>query len=138
MEENAEVVENKIIDAPIIDDGVNPNSSSELALLMRAMFNEAEEMKKAVEAGEMPEVAVPYHKITSASATDPAEVETETFKNISKAYIESIERLEAASSPQEARQQYKIVINNCISCHMVACPGPINKIRKLELNEVEI
>ena len=136
--EEAEVAEKTDPKVELEDDGINPNGSSELALLMRAMFNDGEVMKQAVEAGKMPEVVVPYHKITTATPTNRAEVETESFKNISKAYLEAMENLENAATPEEAREQYKVVINTCISCHMNACPGPISKIRKLELQETEL
>ena len=35
---------------------------------------------------------------------------------------------------QPTKDNYSIVINNCISCHQLSCPGPLLRINKLKVN----
>ncbi len=47
----------------------NPNGDSELALLIRDLFDEAMEVKKDIKDGKTPKLRLDYDKIISAKAT---------------------------------------------------------------------
>lgn len=112
----------------------NPNGSSELALLMRQMFDEGMEMKEAVMEGKRVESNLPYHNIITATPTEERFKSDPDFPVFAEAYIEAMQNLEEAS-PEEARLHYSTMITTCMSCHQDMCPGPIVKIEKLYLEE---
>ena len=35
---------------------------------------------------------------------------------------------------QPTKDNYSIIINNCISCHQLSCPGTLRRINKLKFN----
>lgn len=111
----------------------NPNGDSELALLMREMFEEGKAMKQQLKNDEMPTSNVAFRQITSAHPTNPEETNTPEFEAFSHSYIQAMEELKNAGTVEEATRSYNLVIAACMGCHQTACPGPLPKIRKLYL-----
>jgi cytochrome c556 len=110
-----------------------PNKDSELALLMRDMYEDAASMKKALEAQKLPEdFRAKFKQIHSAEATDPT-VRSAAFDNMSEAFLAQVEALYQPISPSERSKAFNLMVQNCISCHQVHCPGPIKKIKKLHI-----
>ena len=110
-----------------------PNKDSELALLMRDMYEDAESMKKALELQKLPEdFRAKFKQIHSAEATDPS-VRNAAFDNMSEAFLAQVETLYQPISPSERSKAFNLMVQNCISCHQVHCPGPIKKIKKLHI-----
>jgi hypothetical protein len=110
-----------------------PNKDSPLALLMREMYTDLEEMKTSVVKGEAIKNYLNKHNgLITAKATDPS-VKDISFELMSKGYLESLRNLES-SSPQLLLDHYRILHSYCIACHEKHCPGPINKIKKLQLD----
>jgi hypothetical protein len=109
---------------------IYPNGSSELALLMRAMYDESEIIKQQVDKGEPVKLTLDYSKILSAHATDPKTAASGDFKSYSNVYLQIMNSLES-SNPEEAKTHYENMVNSCINCHQAMCPGPIVKIKKL-------
>lgn len=109
---------------------LNPNGDSELALLMRAMFDDALLMKQQIEQGEQPRPALDYQKILTAEATEPEKAASDTYKVHALSYLQTIKALQGADAPQAA-SLYKNMVNSCMGCHQALCPGPTVRIKKL-------
>ena len=112
----------------------NPNGDSELALLMRDMFDDGMRMKKLIKAGKVPEVIENFEKIHSAQATEPEKAASVKFKLFADAYLRSLKELEGASS-DDVKLLYNQVVETCMSCHKALCPGPTVRIKKLYLRD---
>ena len=110
---------------------INPNGDSELALLMREMYDEAERIKQQIENGEPVEINLDHESILTAHATEPDKVASEQYKAFAKSYIQSIKNLESAE-PEQLVSLYDHVVNNCMVCHRALCPGPVVRIKKLQ------
>ncbi len=115
----------KIVKAPI-----NPNGDSELALLMRAMYEEAERMKAAIERGEQPEITLDYEAILTAEATEPEKAASATYKVHAQSYLQTLKALKNADVAQ-AQQLFGDMVDSCMGCHSALCPGPKARIKKL-------
>ncbi len=66
---------------------VNPNGDSELALLMREMFDHGMQMKKAIKAGEAIKIERSFDEILTAKATQPEKAASPGFKAFAQSYI---------------------------------------------------
>lgn len=121
---------------PVVNKPLNPNGDSELAILMREMFEEAKRIKKQVQNGETVTVKLDHEKILSAHATEPDKAASPKFKSWASAYLAGIESLKNAK-PYEAETAYRSLVNNCLNCHKSLCPGPIVRINKLKLPRVK-
>lgn len=109
---------------------LNPNGDSELALLMRAMFDDALLMKQQIEEGKPPRPGLDYQKILTAEATEPAKAASDTYKVHALSYLQTIKALQQADAAQ-ASTLYNNMVNSCMGCHQALCPGPTVRIRKL-------
>ncbi len=113
---------------------VNPNGDSELALLMREMRANAENLKKQIKKGEItdkfPEA---FSKIQTATPTD-ADTKHDSYNAFARNYIFNLQEL-YKSPKTELTKNYNAVINSCLSCHSDHCPGPIKTIKKLLIEE---
>ncbi|MCB0479594.1 MAG: hypothetical protein KDE26_23480 [Bacteroidetes bacterium] len=113
-----------------IEQPTNPNDS-ELALLMRAMFDEAQQIKHQV-ANERPvKFHVNHSNILTASATEPEKAASDEFKAFANGYLESVKNMQSAS-PTQMVSLYDNMVENCMSCHRAICPGPLTRIKKLQ------
>lgn len=117
------------VDTPTTQ-AMNPNGDSELALLMRAMFDEAVQVKRQVANEEPISLKIDYEKILTAHATEPEKAASATYQAFAKSYLQSIKDLQAAS-PAEGAALYHNMIENCMTCHKALCPGPMVVIKKL-------
>jgi hypothetical protein len=109
-----------------------PNKDSELALLMREMWDDSDLMKQSVLEGEMPQdFREKFVNIHSAIPTDP-DVKTADFKIMGDVLVESMTKLQN-SEEKDLITNFNVMVTNCIACHQVHCPGPIVKIKKLEI-----
>lgn len=109
---------------------LNPNGDSELALLMRAMFDEAQQIKEQIANGSPVSLSLDHEKILTAHATEPEKAASEEFQAFATLYLKTIENLQKAS-PEKAIKLYDNMVDNCMTCHKALCPGPIVRIKKL-------
>lgn len=112
---------------------VNPNGSSELALLMREMHDVAAAAKAEIDQGNVPAITVDFSQLTEATPTKPQMIAFEAFEPLATTYVEAMQALGKATDSTSAAQAHTMVINTCMSCHQVSCKGPIPRIRKLYL-----
>lgn len=109
-----------------------PNQDAPLALLMREMYLDMEEMKNSLERNqEIKSYLVKHQDILTAKPTDP-KVKDSQFDQMAKGYLESLKQLEL--EPYELKvSKYKIAYSYCLACHEKFCPGPIKKITNLQI-----
>lgn len=111
---------------------VNPNGTSELAQLMRDMFEAGMASKKQIAAGESPAIELDYEQFLSAHPTDSAMIDYPQYESMARAYIQAMQRLEQADA-SEAAEAHMTMVSTCRSCHTISCRGPLAKIDKLAL-----
>jgi hypothetical protein len=116
---------------------VNPNGDSELAILMRDMFDEGMLVRQRVIDGEDPMMKLPYHHIYTAIPTVAGKNATTEYELFAKAYEASIERFKNASLTDRPAA-YQNMVDNCMNCHNKMCRGPMVKIKKLYLPQDEL
>ena len=113
---------------------LNPNGDSELALLMRDMFDDAMRMKKQLQKGEQPVVQKKFTAIRSAEATVPEKAETTIYKVHAETHLATLEALQNAELA-DAPNLYHNMVESCMNCHRAMCPGPMVRIKKLYLEQ---
>jgi hypothetical protein len=116
---------------------INPNGDSELALLMRNMFDDGMETKRQVLSGEVPRISVDYHHIRDAEATEPEKALSDEYMLYARAYEALADSLLVAS-PSNRGNAYQLMVGACMNCHQAMCPGPMVKIKKMYLSEPEL
>ncbi|MCR9153303.1 MAG: hypothetical protein NXI09_04280 [Bacteroidetes bacterium] len=111
------------------------NEPSELALLMRSMYDKNLALKEQIKNGEIPE-SFPEDWLSIHSA-ESAEQLNETFDGLAKEYIKNMEAITKASTKEEGIQAYNNMISTCASCHTIYCQGPLAKIKKMKIKDFE-
>ena len=109
---------------------LNPNGDSELALLMRAMYDDAVQMKAAIERGEQPTPAIDHGEMLTAEATEPEKAASSTYQVWAQSYLQTIQSLKN-EDPALVPERYNDMVNTCMACHSDLCPGPKMKIQHL-------
>jgi hypothetical protein len=124
------VVKKRIIKQ--VDDA--PNKDSELALLMRKMYLDADSIKQLIvtETGTVSDDFIKeLETVHTAKATDP-EVKTAEFDAFNKSLI--IQAKAIQENPANQVEEFNRLVSRCIDCHQSFCPGPIKRIKKLRIN----
>jgi hypothetical protein len=113
---------------------VNPNGSSELALLMREMQKYTVASKKDIKEGKDP---LPYpesfDKIYTAKISEKSH-KSDFYKQFADLYIASVKSY-ATSSAAIRMETYNNMVSACLACHSQHCPGPVPAIRKLTIEK---
>jgi mono/diheme cytochrome c family protein len=109
---------------------INPNGDSELALHMRAMYDDAAQMKEAIARGERPESSLDHARMLTASATQPEKVASDTYKTWAESYLHTVEALKNGDL-EMAPDLFDNMVGNCMGCHTDLCPGPKVRIKNL-------
>lgn len=103
---------------------------SEMSALMLKMYEENEKIKKSILNGDdLSEFPQDFLKIHTATLTDPAD-RTEEFNAYSNIFLNN-QKIIFEIDKDSVKDQFNQTINSCISCHQLACPGPIPRIKKL-------
>ena len=114
---------------------IYPNGGSELAVLMREMYDDTDLIKKAILNKELPlDFRQKFTYLHWATPTDST-TKTDAYPDMAKAFIDNLEALYAEKDAEKRIKKFDIVIQNCVSCHQGHCPGPIKKIKKLRITE---
>jgi hypothetical protein len=104
-----------------------------LAVLMREMIADMEEIKSTVVDKEDLKVYLERHRaLLTAEATDP-KVRDSSFFRMANAYLLHLEKMEQ-SDEAHLLENFKALQQSCIACHQQKCPGPLKKIEKLKIN----
>ena len=115
--------------------GMTMYEPTEMALLMRGLFDSVNVYKQRLEAGETPEPTflTALENIHGAELTKP-EIAGPQLTGFTNYFMEQAEAL-ATSHPDSIQSHYTNMVNACIDCHKPFCPGPIVRINKLKLAE---
>ena len=109
---------------------IDPNPTSEMAQLMREMTLKLEDIKTAIENNEvLNENQLDFALIHNQKATDSSFVKPH-IKPMSESFAYAIEQF----NKEPNSSNYSTIINNCLSCHQLSCPGPVVRINQLKLN----
>lgn len=108
--------------------------ASELALLMRDLYAQNLEVKKQLQAGQLPD-SLPddFLEIHTAVATKNMIDKRPTFDALATTFADQMQALKEAETVEEAKVKFNLIIGTCTSCHQVYCQGPLQKIKKLKL-----
>jgi len=113
---------------------LNPNGDSELALLMRSMFDDGMKFKTAVENNKEYKLTFDADKLLTAMATEPEKVQTQEYKAYAQQMINIVNAQKTAGLGQQS-EIYQDFVQNCTACHQQLCPGPLVKIERLNLSK---
>jgi hypothetical protein len=114
-----------------IDKTKYPNDDSELAWLMRQMYEDGEKIKVAVQNKQLPEdFREKFKNIHTAIPTDST-VKGAVFDTSAKAFLATMDKF--YSEKENQVENFNLVVNACVACHQNYCPGPIKKIKKLAI-----
>ena len=108
---------------------IDPNNTSEMALLMRDMFSQLEIVKQKILLGEdISQEQFNFDFIHKQTPTDESFLK-EGLESMSNAYAYSVE----AFNTQPSSKTFSTIVTNCTSCHTMLCPGPLERIDNLLL-----
>ena len=109
--------------------------ASELAALMRNMYDRNLELGKQINEGNLPEsFPEDFYTIHTAEATPGMVHDTAFFKTMSEQYLLNMNKITEAENQREAKIAYNDMIMTCAGCHQVYCQGPLPTIRKMKLS----
>jgi len=107
---------------------------SELASLMRKMYDDNLMLKERIEKGEIPEsFPEDFYNIHTAIATKGMIHDTATFNALAQQYLANMKKITEASGEKEAKIAYNEMVMTCASCHQIYCQGPLAKIRRMAI-----
>ncbi|MFT6337314.1 MAG: hypothetical protein ACJATI_004077 [Halioglobus sp.] len=109
--------------------------NSELTLLMRDMFEYYDSLKVNIEKGEIPKNIKDFNEIHWAVSTEPSKVKSELYQAMATVYKESADGLK--NKEIDMPKAFNLMVDNCMNCHKQMCPGPMVRIKKLYLQDVE-
>ncbi|MBZ0206039.1 MAG: hypothetical protein K8H89_06915 [Flavobacteriales bacterium] len=114
----------------------DPPATSQLALLMREMTAFTDSTGKRLATSEH---LLPYperfKELMTAEAT-PGMVERRTFDPFAQAWLNQLDALYATPSAEQTGV-FNTLVQTCAACHSQMCPGPLVRIKKLTIPEVE-
>ena len=116
---------------------LNPNGDSELALLMREMYDDGMKTKQQLLDRKEPEVHVKYKHIHTAKSTESLHVDPTNFSPYASAYETAMDSFIAADASNKVAA-YQTMVNACMNCHQTVCPGPKVKIKHMYFSEAEL
>lgn len=114
---------------------LNPNGDSELASLMRAMFDTLSVVKAGLVSNITPiRPDGVFETIFNATPSDPAMIEG-SFESMASTFMTAVDGLYSAADVREARGRFSDVVSACKACHEAQCPGPLRRIERLTITD---
>ena len=116
---------------------------SALAATMREMTAYMESLKAKAQAGtltlaDVESLRAAHEPIKTADPTKPEEIK-ESFPGFAEAYLSNLDALADALRQQGNREAqieaFNTVIATCESCHQQHCPGPLDRIRGIKVEQ---
>lgn len=107
----------------------NPNGDSELAVLMRKMLSDLQNLRVDVLA-KRPPSSFPdnHHRMACVWPSEEA-IRSPLFAGLAKNYLGPLNHLKKQEIPSS--DSFNSVVAGCLSCHRNFCPGPIHLIENL-------
>ena len=110
----------------------SPNEDSELALLMREMYDDMYRVRESIKAGETAEISFDAEALFTAEPTDEDQVSSDRYRAMGQSFIALVNAFQNATSAN-IESHYSVVVESCMSCHQYSCPGPMRRIQNLYL-----
>lgn len=116
---------------PMIVNGVE---RSELALLMRKMYDEMKLAQDSLLSGYTVRASFldEFRRIHDATPTEPEKIDT-NYHRMAAAFLDNYAIFEQTHENQI--NAFNIMIQNCLVCHQQKCPGPVKAINKLRIRQ---
>ncbi len=112
---------------------LNPNGDSELAVLMRNMYDSLAAVNTLIKNGGVPtKFPEAFLKLHTAKPTD-VNTKPDSFDAFADDYLNTLKSL-YHSPKEDLNKNYNSLVQKCANCHQVSCPGPLKKIFKLRLD----
>ena len=114
---------------------------SELALTMREMADDMENLRQKADEGtltvqEVDALMQAHQAMATDAPTKPEDIKP-SFSGYSEAYLIQLEDLRDAIEQQVSREErldaFNAAIATCVACHQDHCPGPIPRIQKIKV-----
>lgn len=110
-----------------------PNDSSELANLMREMYEDMEHLKSATKKRKKAkDFREKFLKMHNAEPTTE-DMKKENYDPMAKAFMAMMDNFYTEKIP--TIENYNVLVNSCINCHKTHCTGPVIRIKKLLIEE---
>ena len=125
-----------------IDNQINPNGDSELAIVMRNLFDNSIEIKSHIielddfKLNKLPSELIQkfndnLNLLHTAKPTDKNLRDDGVYRAFANAYINTSEKF----TNNLSQKNFNGMVNNCIQCHEKFCLGTIQKINKLYIRK---
>lgn len=125
-----------------IDNQINPNGDSELAIVMRNLFDNSFEIKNLIidadtlKSNKLPSELIQkfndnLNLLHTAKPTDKNLRDDGVYQAFANAYINTSEKF----TNKISQNNFNAMVNNCIQCHEKFCLGTIQKINKLYIRK---
>lgn len=111
-------------------DIINPNGDSQLALIMRDMFDQHMAVKKQLVSEDRSVDDIKIGDIYTLDATEPEKVKSKEYKAYGESYLAILNELNNAPE-SKVTELHNAAVESCMNCHTALCPGPRVKIKKL-------
>lgn len=123
----------KVLDVENIINTNFPNERSELAVLMRNLYNDIKAEKNLLQKGTKSDIdwKAKYGNLLEAEPTDSNNVGG-AFEGFGKSFLIQLEGYQNSNSETQIAT-YNNMISSCASCHQEYCPGPLVIIKKLPI-----
>lgn len=109
--------------------------SSELALLMKQIHEDAKKWRADLEAGRQPDDNLDIYNKLVASTPTKAHVKGPVFEGFASMYQARLDSMFYAGDLELAKGAYNNLVSSCVDCHGEYCPGPIPTIKKLYITQ---
>lgn len=111
----------------------NPNVDSELTLLMRKIYEDADSIKSSIKVGNGNITVEFIEELELAHKAIPSNPKhaNPTFTAFNELIITEAKSLRSAS--ENIEEGFNKLVNRCVDCHKTFCPGPIPRIKKLKI-----
>jgi hypothetical protein len=106
---------------------IDPNPTSEMAMLMRNMTNQLDSLKNNFENNLNTENALLNFDLIHTKKTTDRSFDQAHIKPMSEAFDYSVK----VFNRSPIKKNYNAIVNNCVNCHQLSCQGPLVKIHKL-------
>lgn len=110
---------------------IDPNDSSEMALMMRDMFFKLNDIKSKIQSGQ----DISYEQLRFSIIHETEATDSSFFNNGLTLMSKAFEKKVVDFNNHPSVQNYTEIVNNCISCHQGMCPGPLQRIDNLILEK---
>ncbi len=106
---------------------IDPNPTSEMAMLMRTMTSQLDSLKSIFDNNLSTDEFVLNFDLIHTKKTTDRSFNQAHIKPMSEAFDYSVKIF----NNNQSKKNYNNIINNCVNCHQQSCQGPLVKIHKL-------